>query len=410
VSESVSWGGHERGSRSYTRILAGLFFAGVSTFAQLYSPQALLPEISEELGISPSTAALTLSIATFGLAIGVIPWSVLADRIGRVRSMIISLAGASLLGVLMPFAPSIPLLLGGRFVEGIFLAGVPAAAIAFLQEEIHPAHAGRAAGIYVAGTSVGGLLGRVVAGPIGEALSWRTGILVVAVICALSTAAFAVLVPQSKGFVRHAAGTIAAGLGHRLRVNLTKPRLLALYAQGFLLMGAFVALYNYLGFRLIGAPFDLPQLVVSLIFFAYLSGTFSASRAGGLAAHWGSQRVLIVSAIVMAGGVGLTVIDSLPLVFAGLLIATAGFFAAHAVASGWTGREATVGRAQAASLYNLAYYAGSSLFGWVGGVALAAAGWNAVVVIIVLLVAGAVVVAAVALRDPAAPAHPSQST
>lgn len=385
----MEWDGHQRGSRAYRRVLAGLFFAGISTFAQLYSPQALLPEISAELRIAPATAALTLSVATIGLAAGVIPWSVLADRLGRVRAMTISLVGASLLGILMPLAPSIPLLLTGRFFEGVFLAGVPAAAIAFLHEEIHRNDSGRAAGIYVAGTSIGGLLGRVVAGPIGEAVSWRVGILTVAVLCALSTVAFMLLVPRPQGFVRHVPGSRTSGLVHRLAVNLRSPRLLALYAQGFLLMGAFVALYNYLGFRLIGKPFDLPQLVVSLIFFAYLGGTLSASRAGALAVRWGSQRVLVGSGLVMAAGVALTMVDQIVVVFAGLLLATAGFFAAHAVASGWTGREATVGKAQAASLYNLAYYAGSSLFGWFGGVALAAAGWNAVAAIIIALVLAA---------------------
>ncbi|WP_291051095.1 MFS transporter [Herbiconiux sp.] len=403
----MEWDGHQRGSRAYRRVLAGLFFAGVSTFAQLYSPQALLPEISDELRIAPSTAALTLSVATIGLAAGVIPWSVLADRVGRVRAMTISLVGASLLGILMPLAPSIPLLLTGRFLEGVFLAGVPAAAIAFLHEEIHRTDSGRAAGIYVAGTSVGGLLGRVVAGPIGEAVSWRVGILTVAVLCALSTVAFMLLVPRPRGFVRHLPGTGTAGLAHRLAVNLRSPRLLVLYAQGFLLMGAFVALYNYLGFRLIGAPFDLPQLVVSLIFFAYLGGTVSASRAGALAARWGSQRVLVGSGLVMAAGAALTMIDQIVVVFAGLLIATAGFFAAHAVASGWTGREATVGKAQAASLYNLAYYAGSSLFGWFGGVALAAAGWNAVAAIIIALVLAAGLLATLLLGSRTAPAEPS---
>ena len=37
-------------------------------------------------------------------------------------------------------------------------------------------------------------------------------------------------------------------------------------------MGGFVAVYNYLGFRLSGEPFSLPATLISLIFLAYLSG------------------------------------------------------------------------------------------------------------------------------------------
>ena len=164
-------------------------------------------------------------------------------------------------------------------------------------------------------------------------------------------------------------------------------------------MGGFVALYNYLAFRLEGAPFWVPQAVISLIFLAYLAGTWSSAQVGAVIDRLGRLPALLISAAVMAAGVLLTLSDALPVILIGLVVATAGFFAAHSVASGWTGREATVGRAQAASLYNLFYYAGSSLFGWFGGILLTAAGWPGVVAMIVGLVAAAVLAAALVLRS-----------
>jgi hypothetical protein len=129
--------------------------------------------------------------------------------------------------------------------------------------------------------------------------------------------------------------------------------MLALYAQALLLMGGFVALYNYLGFRLSAAPFSLPQTLISLLFVAYLAGTWSAAQAGVLAARFGRRSVLLIAIGCLVVGVLLTLSTILVVVLLGLLMATAGFFAAHAVASGWTGAEAVVGRAQASSLYNL---------------------------------------------------------
>jgi predicted MFS family arabinose efflux permease len=70
-------------------------------------------------------------------------------------------------------------------------------------------------------------------------------------------------------------------------------------------------------------------------------------------------------------------------VLIGLVVATVGFFGAHAIATGWAGRGATVGKAQASSLYNLFYYGGSSAVGWFGGVAFDAAGWNAVAAVVI---------------------------
>lgn len=403
IEQSVEapWTGHARGSTAYGRLLAALFCAGVATFAQLYSPQAVLPLISADLGVGAADAALLVSASTVGLAIGVIPWSALADRIGRVKSISISVTVATVVGMLVPFAPTIGLLLAGRFVEGLMVGGVPAIAVAYLTEEVNPAHAARAAGTFVAGTTIGGLLGRLVSSPVAEVAGWRVGVFTVAVICGLAAMGFVKLAPEPRGFTPSSrAGSNPEGtLGQRLVANLRTPRQRVLFAQGFLLMGGFVALYNFLGFRLTSAPFQLSPSTVSLVFLAYLAGTWASSRAGAEAARFGRRRVLLVSIAVMMAGVAITLSDNVIAVLVGLVIATAGFFGAHSTAAGWTGQAAPVGKAQASSLYNLFYYGGSSALGWLGGLAFDAHGWTAVAVTILSLAGFAALLAALFLRD-----------
>lgn len=400
-SAAVVWAGHTRGSAAYGRLLAALFCAGVATFAQLYSPQAVLPLISADLHIGAADAALMVSASTVGLAIGVIPWSSLADRIGRVRAISISVTVATAVGLLVPFAPTFQLLLAGRFLEGLVIGGVPAIAIAYLTEEIDPAHAARAAGTFVAGTTIGGLLGRLVSSPVAQLAGWRIGVFTVAVLCGVAAMSFVKLAPHPQGFIpsKQAGANSGGALAHRLIANLRSPRQLALFAQGFLLMGGFVALYNFLGFRLTGAPFHLPPYIVSLVFLAYLAGTWASSRAGAEATRFGRKRVLLVSVAIMAAGVAITLSDNVFVVLAGLLIATAGFFGAHSIAAGWAGQSAPAGKAQASSLYNLFYYGGSSVFGWFGGVAYDGHGWTAVAGTIVALAVIAAVAAAVLLPE-----------
>ena len=401
------WAGHARGSVAYGRLLAALFCAGVATFAQLYSPQAVLPLISADLHIGAGDAALTISASTVGLAVGVIPWSTLADRIGRVRAISISVTVATAVGLLVPFAPTYQLLLPGRFLEGLVVGGVPAIAIAYLSEEIDPAHAARAAGTFVAGTTIGGLLGRLVSSPVAEVAGWRIGVFTVAVLCGFAALSFVKLAPQPRGFVpsRRSGATPEGSLAHRLIANLRSPRQLTLFAQAFLLMGGFVALYNFLGFRLTGAPFFLPPFVVSLVFLAYLAGTWASSRAGAEATRFGRKPVLLVSVAIMAAGVAITLSDNVFAVLAGLVIATAGFFGAHSIASGWTGQSAPVGKAQASSLYNLFYYGGSSVIGWFGGVAYDGRGWTAVAVTILVLAGISAAAAALFLPGNREPVH-----
>jgi len=396
-----AWAGHTRGSAAYGRLLAALFCAGVATFAQLYSPQAVLPLISKDLGVGAANAALLISASTVGLAIGVIPWSALADRIGRVKAISISVTVATLVGMLVPFAPTFSLLIAGRFIEGLMVGGVPAIAVAYLTEEVDPVHAARAAGIFVGGTTIGGLLGRLVSSPVAEMAGWRVGVFTVAVLCGLAAMGFVKLAPDPHGFtpvLRHDPNP-EGSLGHRLAANLRTPRQLVLFAQGFLLMGGFVALYNFLGFQLARAPFHLAPSAVSLMFLAYVAGTWASSRAGAEAARFGRKRVLLVAVSIMMAGVAMTLSDNVIAVLIGLVVATAGFFGAHSTAAGWTGQSAQVGKAQASSLYNLFYYGGSSAIGWLGGVAFDARGWTAVAMTILACAGIAALLAARFLHD-----------
>lgn len=392
--------GHIRGTSAYRRLLAALFLGGIATFAQLYSPQATLPEISDTLHVTAAASALTISAATLGLAVGVIPWSAVADRLGRVRAMSIAMVSATVFGVVVPFIPHFGMLLAGRFLEGLAIGGVPAIAIAYLSEEVDPRSAARAAGTYVAGTTIGGLSGRLIAGPLAELAGWRVGVFVVALVCAAATVAFILLAPAPRGFTPGRLHGMAAArdVVAELARHLHSPRQLALYAQALALMGGFVAMYNFLTFRLAASPFDLPAGLVALIFLAYLAGTWSSARAGALATRFGRMPVLLASAALMAAGVLITLSDVLVVAIAGLVVATAGFFGAHSVASGWTGADAVSGKAQASSLYNLFYYTGSSVFGWLGGVFFALWGWGGTAGMILVLVAAAVLIAVTALR------------
>lgn len=399
-----TWEGYERGSSGYKKVLIALLCAGVATFAQLYSVQGVLPIMAEDLQIDAAQASLGVSAATFGLAIAVIPWSVLSDRYGRRRIMVVAVVSATVLGVAMSLMPTFELLVGVRFVEGMALGGVPSVAMAYLAEEVNPRHAALAAGSYISGTTLGGLSGRLVAAPVADFFGWRVGTQAVAIMAAAAAVAFILLLPRQHGFTPQAVKLWGAGgLHHRLLINLKDPALVTLYLQGFLLMGGFVAVYNFIGFHLGDEPFNVPQSVVSVLFLSYLSGTWSSAQAGRVAVRFGRRTVLLVSSGIMLGGLLITLIPWLPAVVAGLLIFTAGFFAAHSVANGWVPARATVGRAQASSLYTLFYYGGSSVLGYMAGLFLTGYGWNGAVVFIGLLVVTAMVLSLIFLRRPATP-------
>jgi predicted MFS family arabinose efflux permease len=364
---------HRRGSPGLRRVNLALFVAGLTTFMSLYSTQALLPVLSQAFRVSPTASSLLVSMATGTLALAVIPVSSLSERFGRTRVMLVCSAIAAPLGLLLPFCPSFPALAAVRAAQGIALAGVPAVAMAYLADEVHPEALGGAMGRYIAGNTVGGLAGRLLPGFVTGLAGWRWALGATALATMLLTVAFWALLPRSRFFTPTRAG------GGSLLRHLADPGMRRLYLVGLVLMSTFVTVYNYLGYRLIAAPFGLPQSLVALMFVMYLAGTFSSPVAGSLADRVGRRPVLLGACVVTAAGLLLTLPDSLPVVAVGLLVMTTGFFAAHSVASGWVGRRAAHGRAQACGLYLFAYYLGSSLGGSAGGLAYEHGRWPATV-------------------------------
>lgn len=376
--------GRARGSAGYRRVTVALGAVGVTTFALLYFPQGAIPTIGRDLHASPADAALTVSGATLGLAVAVLAWSRIADRIGRARAMRTAVVAAVLVGVLVPFAPTIETLVALRVLQGVALGGAPALALTYLAEHVDRRDALTAAGTYVSGTVLGGVAGRLIAAPLADLAGWRTAALALTAVSVLGAVCVVVALPRTDDAPVAGRDPLWRGVA----ANLTDPAVLVLYAQGFLLMGAYVAVYNLLGYRLEREPFGLSPTVTSVIFLAGLCGAVSARGAGRLASRYGRRSVLMASAATMAAGAALTLPDRLPLILLGLLVFTTAFFAAHTVASGAVAPTATTGTAQATALYTLFYYTGSSLFGWLGGVAFGH-GWTGTATMVVAIVGAA---------------------
>ena len=217
------------GEPAYRRLLIGLFLAGVATFAQLYSPQGLLPLVSDDLGVPADRAALLVSASTLGLALSVVPWSVAGDRWGRRRAMVVSMVSASACALTGVLAPTFEAMLGLRLLEGVAHGGVAGLAVALLAEEVVPHAVAAAAGTYIAGTTLGGLSGRLLALPVAEASSWRGGMLAVTVVGVLCTVGFLAITPRARRFTP--SPTSPATLVRLSLIHISEPTRLSLVSR-----------------------------------------------------------------------------------------------------------------------------------------------------------------------------------
>ncbi len=351
--------------------------AGFATFSLIYSAQPLLPEFAREFRLDAAASSLAVSATTGALALSILANGAFSETVGRRGLMLVSMCVAALLGLGCAAAPNWTLLLVGRGLEGLVLGGVPATAMAYLAEEAPPRRLGFAMGLYVSGTAFGGMTGRVAVGALTQLWSWRAALGVISGLDLLAAAAFALLLPPSRHFVRRGSLSLNTHLA-AWRGHLATPALAALFAVAFLVMGAFVSVYNYVGFRLAAPPYRLGQAQIGLIFLIYLVGMVASSWAGSLADRFGRAPILMLGAVIALAGLGVGLAQPLGLVILGVTGVTIGFFIAHSVASGWVGRLASENRGHASSLYLLAYYMGASVLGSIGGLFWRWGGWPGV--------------------------------
>lgn len=378
----------------YKKALIASLCSGLASYNALYATQAVLPALSEDFGVSPSLAALTVSATTGGLALMVIPLSIVSERFGRRRVIQASVLAATLFSLALVTLPSIQSIIAVRLLQGIAVAGVPAVTMAFLSEEIDRRYLPRIMGFYIAGNSLGGLIGRLIPGIALEFTDWRLATLLSAIFAFAMALMTTWVLPKQRFFTPK-----KITLAHELQAfanHLRDPILLKLFLLPFLLMGSFVSLYNYMTFRLINT-FGLPESLAALVFVIYLSGTWTSTRTGTMVNRYGQAKVVVACIALALVGLFLAFIPTVPTTLAAVLLFTATFFPAHSISSAWVGEVARRDRAEASSIYILSYYLGSSIIGWVSGYFFAHS-WGLLVAWLILLTLIALVTAVAAMR------------
>ncbi len=347
------------GTPVFRAVALALFAVGLATFAVLYCVQPLMPLFAETFRLSPAVSSLALSATTGLLAPMLLVAGSISDALGRKPLIVVSILSSATLTILLALAPTWEVLLLLRAAQGITLSGLQAVAMAYVGEEVAPAAVGGAMGLFVAGSGLGGMVGRIFAGVAADFGGWRAALAGVGVVSACAGLFVWRALPPSHHFQPRPL-TLRTSLAS-LAGHLRDPALRRLFGLGFVVMGAFVTVYNYIAFRLLAPPYALSQAVVGAIFVIYLVGIASSTLMGRLADRHGRGPMLRASLLAALAGLALMLGRPLLLVILGLALFTFGFFGTHAIASGWVSRRARMGKGQASALYLFSFYLGSTL-------------------------------------------------
>src|ERR1700689_2300547 len=105
--------------------LVGVATAGFCAFVNLYSPQALLPQLAEEFHVSAGEISSLITAGTGAIALTAPFTGVLADIVGRKRLITAAMFLIVVPTVIMTFATSVPEMGSRRFVQCLLVRRDP---------------------------------------------------------------------------------------------------------------------------------------------------------------------------------------------------------------------------------------------------------------------------------------------
>jgi len=367
--------------------------AGFAAFVNLYSPQALLPELAREFHVGADEISSLMTAGTAAIAISAPFTGTLADVVGRKRLISAAMFAVVVPTLIMTFMASVPDMAFWRFVQGLLLPPIFTVTVAYIGDEWPASDVARVAGLYVSGASIGGFSGRFIPGILADLIGWRTAIQVVALITLVAAVIVALTLPRERKFVR--SDGLSSSFIQMLR-HLRNRRLVATYAVGFGVLFNFIATFTYISFHLAAPPYSFSPTLLGMLFLTYLVSSPLLPWTGRAIAIFGRRPLVLGITALWIVGALLLLAPPITVILAGLTLCAVCGMLCQTISTSYVTMTAKEGRSSAVGLYASIFYIGGSAGAFLTGLAWNAAGWNGCVVLIVAMqIVIAAIVAAV---------------
>lgn len=287
---------HPEGGLSHGLLLLMSVATGLAV-AGNYFAQPLLDLIGRELGLGPSMAALTVTAAQAGYALGLILLVPLGDLVERRRLAVSLYAATAVFLLVSATAADGTVLLVSTALTGLASVGAQVV-VPFAATLAAPAERGRVVGTVMTGLMLGLLLARTASGTLSELGGWRTVYWVNAALMALTAVLLRVFLPRLGGD----GGRLSYPklLRSTMAMFRYEPLLRWRAAIGALSLASFSVLWTALTFLLAGSPYEWSESGIGLFGLVGVVGALTATVAGRLADRGLVQIVTGAGTVLLA--------------------------------------------------------------------------------------------------------------
>ncbi|AFM43036.1 arabinose efflux permease family protein [Desulfosporosinus acidiphilus SJ4] len=366
-----------------------LFFSTLFVFANIYSPQPILPSLTQVYHQPPQTVSLIISLPLILIALFSLLYGCVSDRYGRWTVMRWSTVGLIIPTLLLTIAPNFRVLLLLRALQGLLLPGYMTTVISYVNDIFLPTERGAGMGIFAAASAIAGPLGRIEIGTFSQFLDWKAGFFSAAFDTLIAWILIDRILPNELNPAANlslAVSDSAPKENFKNTLNsfydhLRNRHLLGAYLVGAAMHASFISVLTYLPFRLSKAPYCLNPSQISLIYVLYLLGAVAAPRAGRLSDSIGRRFVLALALSLMLIGLWITISSSLILILTGITLTILGLFSVQSTATSLIGDWAKKNRGTATSLYTFFYYIGAGIGTSVNAIIWIQASWTGIIIV-----------------------------
>lgn len=359
----------------------------LATIATIYAPQPLLPLLAAEFGKDAAAVSLIITATLLPLAAGPLIYGFLLESVSTKRTIVAALVVLAATQAGLAVADSFFMVLTLRFVQGFAVPAMLTALMTHVSASAGPSRVHAVMATYIAATTLGGFLGRFLAGLAAAEWGRRVpfaGLAAVLVGClllsrTLSADARAQFAKPSPGVVRQV---------------LARPSFLRAYLMAACLFFVFTGMLNILPFRLTELEGSVSSARIGVMYAGYLVGIAASLWSPRAARTFGGRKaVLAIGLGVEAASVLVFAAPSATAIFVSVVVLCAGMFLTHAAAPGILNAAAPNSRAVVNGLYLAFYYSGGVLGSYLPGLAREAYGFSAAVGLLLAVAACAVALA-----------------
>jgi predicted MFS family arabinose efflux permease len=373
--------GNQPSLRRHQGMLWGMGLGGFLVNADNRAIAPMLPAIAGTLHVSTSAAALLVSAYSIPYGLFQLVYGPIADRIGKIRTILIALGLFSLGTVVCGLVHTFAWLVVLRFITGMFAAGIIPTTLAQIGDLFELADRPRAIAFFMSLTTSGQALGIVIGGLLAQYLSYRYLFILI------GFAAIPTLIGlwkrQKTDSTRESASqnTFESERGPfwaRYRTLFAKRTSWLIYTLILLEGFAFYAGFTFLGVFGVSV-IHLSYLIIGLLTATYSAGAFVGSRTLGFVLGKVTTRFMpILGATLMTIAFALdwawhsSIVLMLSFIVLGL-----GFSYCHSTLQTYATDLLPRARATAMSVFAFSLFTGSGLGPMAAGAVFSAFGWDA---------------------------------